>query len=46
VSFGSAVILTKELKNSELYKTTGLGHRKILGDKKTINRLVDFLIKN
>ena len=46
VSFGSAVILTKELKNSELYKTTGLGHRKILGDKKTIDRLVDFLIKN
>ena len=46
VSFGSAVILTEELKNSELYKTTGLGHRKILGDKKTINRLVDFLIKN
>ena len=46
VNFGSAVILTKELKNSELYKTTGLGHRKILGDKKTINRLVEFLIKN
>ena len=46
VGFGSAVILTKELKNSELYKTTGLGHRKILGDKKTINRLVNFLIKN
>ena len=46
VSFGSAVVLRKELKNSELYKTTGLGHRKILGDKKTINRLVEFLIKN
>ena len=46
VSFGSAIALRKELKNSELYKTTGLGHRKILGDKKTIDRLVDFLIKN
>ena len=46
VNFGSAITLRKELKNSELYKTTGLGHRKILGDKKTINRLVDFLIKN
>ena len=46
VSFGSAVVLRKELKNSELYKTAGLGHRKILGDKKTINRLVDFLIIN
>ena len=46
VNFSSAVTLRKELKNSELYKTTGLGHRKILGDKKTINRLVEFLIKN
>ena len=46
VSFGSAIALRKELKNSELYKTTGLGHRKILGDKKTTNRLVEFLIKN
>ena len=46
VSFGSAIALRKELKNSELYKTTGLGHRKILGDKKTVNRLVEFLIKN
>ena len=46
VNFSSAVTLRKELKNSELYKTTGLGHRKILGDKKTINRLLEFLIKN
>ena len=46
VSFGSAIALRKELKNSEIYKTTGLGHRKILGDKKTIDRLIDFLIKN
>ena len=46
VNFSSAVSLRKELKNSELYKTTGLGHRKILGDKKTIDRLVKFLIKN
>ncbi|MDC3153891.1 alpha/beta hydrolase [Bacteroidota bacterium] len=46
VNFSSAVALRKELKNSELYKTTGLGHRKILGDKKAVNRLVEFLIKN
>ena len=46
VNFSSAVSLRKELKNSELYKTTGLGHRKILGDKKTIDRLIEFLIKN
>ena len=45
VNFSSAVSLRKELKNSELYKTTGLGHRKILGDKNTIDRLVEFLIK-
>ena len=46
VNFSSAVTLRKELKNSELYKTKRLGHRKILGDKMTINRLVEFLIKN
>ena len=46
VSFNSALTLRKELENSELYKTTGLGHRKILGDKKVINRLIEFLSKN
>ena len=46
VNFTSALALRKELKNSEIYKTTGLGHRKILGDKNTIDRLLEFLIKN
>ena len=46
VNFSSAVVLNKEIENSEIYKTIGLGHKKILGDEKTISRLINFLIKN
>jgi len=33
----------KHLKNSRLIITEGLGHRKILGDKKVIQQIADFL---
>lgn len=35
----------KNLKNSELFITSGLGHRKILGDKTVIQQIISFLAK-
>ena len=34
--------ISKNLKNNELLITTGLGHRKILGDEKVIEKIVQF----
>ncbi|HEX8575091.1 MAG TPA: alpha/beta hydrolase [Flavobacterium sp.] len=40
-----AVHIHKNLRNGELMITKGLGHRKILGDKEVIEKIIDF-IKN
>ena len=43
VPYSCAVNIQKNIKNSELVTTTGLGHRKILGDKKVIQNIIEFL---
>lgn len=43
VSVEVAYQIKKALKNSELLITEGLGHRRILGDKKVISKIVAFL---
>ena len=43
VSVEAAYQIKKALKNSELLITEGLGHRRILGDKKVISKIVAFL---
>ena len=43
VSVEAAYQIKKALKNSELLITEGLGHRRILGDKKVISKIVEFL---
>ena len=39
----SAYEIAEALDNSELYITTGLGHRRILGDQKVINKITTFI---
>lgn len=39
-----SIHIHKNLKNSELMITKGLGHRKILGDKNVIDKTLDFII--
>lgn len=39
----AAYHIHENLKNSELYITEGLGHRKILGDAKVIKKIIEFL---
>lgn len=39
-----SIKVAKKLKNSELFLTENLGHRKILGDKKVIDKIVDYLL--
>ncbi len=43
VHVNSAYEISEKLENSELYITGGLGHRKILGDPKVINKTTTFL---
>ena len=43
VEISSAYEIDKALENSELYITEGLGHRRILGDRKVINKIVEFI---
>lgn len=43
VPVSAAHHIHQNLKDAELLITSGLGHRKILGDKKVINRITDFL---
>lgn len=42
VPIKAAYQIKKHAPNSYLMVTTGLGHRKILGDKKVIERIRDF----
>lgn len=43
VHFSSAYEIRDKLKNGELFLTEGLGHRKILGDQKVINKITTFI---
>ena len=43
VPVGCAINIHKHLKGSELLLTKKLGHRKILGDKKVIEKIINFL---
>lgn len=43
VSVKSAINIHKHMKNSELLLTQNLGHRKILGDKKVIEKIIHFI---
>ncbi|WP_417886198.1 alpha/beta fold hydrolase [Zunongwangia sp.] len=43
VPVSCAFNIQKELKNSEIFITKHLGHRKILGDKKVINKIATFM---
>jgi len=43
VPFTTAEAISKNLQNNELLITTGLGHRKILGDEKVIEKIVQFV---
>ena len=43
VPYSCAENIQKNIKNSTLVTTTGLGHRKILGDKKVIQSIIDFI---
>lgn len=43
VDITSAHEISEKLTNSELYVTEGLGHRKILGDPKVINKITTFV---
>jgi len=43
VKLSSAYELQEALENSELFLTEGLGHRRILGDKKVINKITTFI---
>ena len=44
VPYAASENIHKYLKQSELVLTKGLGHRKILGDKNVIDKIVDFLV--
>lgn len=43
VNVKAAHNIHKNLKNSELIITKGLGHRKILGNENVINKIIDFI---
>ncbi|MBO2545553.1 alpha/beta fold hydrolase [Salegentibacter agarivorans] len=43
VEISSAYDIHKALENSELFITKGLGHRRILGDSKVINKITTFI---
>ncbi|SDL59567.1 Pimeloyl-ACP methyl ester carboxylesterase [Salinimicrobium catena] len=43
VHISSAHEITENLENGELYITEELGHRRILGDQKVINKIIEFL---
>lgn len=43
IALKAAINIHKNLENSELLITKGLGHRKILGDKNVIAKLLDFI---
>lgn len=43
VHVSSAYEIADALKNSEIFITEGLGHRRILGDKQVINKITTFL---
>ncbi|RKS42719.1 pimeloyl-ACP methyl ester carboxylesterase [Gillisia mitskevichiae] len=43
VHVSSAYEISKNLENSQLYITKGLGHRKILGDPEVINKITTFI---
>ncbi|MDR2221265.1 MAG: alpha/beta hydrolase [Flavobacteriaceae bacterium] len=43
VNVKAAYNIKKEAKNAQLMITKGLGHRKILGDKKVIERIMEFV---
>ena len=43
VKINSAYEIHKELENSELMVTSGLGHRRILGNKEVINKISTFI---
>lgn len=43
VHISSAHEIHEKLKNSELYITSGLGHRRILGNSEVINKIIQFL---
>tara|TARA_A100001015_G_scaffold219688_1_gene247160 strand:+ start:644 stop:1507 length:864 start_codon:yes stop_codon:yes gene_type:complete len=43
VSFSDGVNIDKNLNNSSLFVTKGLGHRRILRDEEVINHLVNFM---
>ncbi|SFN40483.1 Pimeloyl-ACP methyl ester carboxylesterase [Paenimyroides ummariense] len=43
VPFTAAEAISKNLQNNELLITTGLGHRKILGDENVIEKIVQFV---
>lgn len=43
VHISSAHEITENLQNGELYTTEELGHRRILGDQKVINKIIQFL---
>ena len=45
VSVKAAYSIHKHLLNSELLITEGLGHRKILGDEKVLQRIKEFLLR-
>lgn len=44
VPFTTSEIIHKNLQNSELLLTNGLGHRKILGDETVIEKIVQFAV--
>ena len=46
VSFSDGINIDKNLINSSLFVTKGLGHRRILRDEEVINHLVNFLKVN
>ncbi|RRA96199.1 alpha/beta hydrolase family protein [Paenimyroides viscosum] len=43
VPFTAAEAISANLQNNELLITTGLGHRKILGDEKVIEKIIQFV---
>lgn len=43
VRIKSAYEIHEKLKNSEIFTTKGLGHRRILGNPEVINKIIDFL---
>lgn len=42
----AGIHIHKHLKNSEIILTKGLGHRKILGNQKVVDKVVQFILNN